>query len=76
VHELENAVGVQFVQGNVESFDLVTQELYRHLLATIHTQSETEKLRTESACTTEIKTERRENETGGASGAGTDTFSR
>jgi hypothetical protein len=34
VHELENTVGVQFVQGNLESFDPVTQELYRHLPAT------------------------------------------
>jgi hypothetical protein len=38
-------VGVQFVQGNLESFDPVTQELYRHLPVTIHTQSETEKLK-------------------------------
>jgi hypothetical protein len=54
----------------------MTQELYHHLPATIHTQSDTEKLRTESACMSEIKTERRENETGVASGARTDAFSR
>jgi hypothetical protein len=76
VHELENVVGVQFVQGNLESFDPVTQELYHHLPVTIHTQSETEKLKTESACMSKIKTKCRENETGGASGAGTDAFSR
>jgi hypothetical protein len=41
----KNAVEVQFVLGNIESFDPVTQELYRHLPATIHTQELEEKIK-------------------------------
>jgi hypothetical protein len=38
VHELKNAVEDQFVLGHLKSFNPVTQELYQHLPAIIHTE--------------------------------------
>jgi hypothetical protein len=42
-HIRQTTAGKRFEPQNLESFDSVTQELYRLLPATIHTQPETKK---------------------------------
>jgi hypothetical protein len=46
VCKLENMVWVQYGLGNLESFDLVTQEIYWFHPATIHTQEHERKIET------------------------------